>query len=148
MELRRLIGKTHDLHEQLKNIQLQEIGIKEQIESLDAEIKSKLDEKGEDYENLTEEEFQLLMADLGDPMQLTVEVVYATSNEQHTKEVQLARGATIEDGIILSGILDKCCDINLEENKVGVHGIVKPLTELLSEGDRIEIYRPITVKEE
>lgn len=144
MELPELINKSHDLHEQLKTLHSQEASVKEQIDKLDAEIKIKLDERGEDYENLSEQDFQLLMTNLSDPMQVTVEVVYATKDEQIITEVQLSRGATIEDGIFLSGILDKCKDINLDDNKVGLHGVIKALTESLSDGDRIEIYRPIT----
>ena len=144
MELPELINKSHDLHEQLKTLHSQEASVKEQIDTLDAEIKIKLDERGEDYENLSEQDFQLLMTSLSDPMQVTVEVVYATKDEQIITEVQLSRGATIEDGIFLSGILDKCKDINLDDNKVGLHGVIKSLTESLSDGDRIEIYRPIT----
>lgn len=144
MELPELINKSHDLHEQLKTLHAQEASVKEQIDTLDAEIKIKLDERGEDYENLSEQDFQLLMTNLSDPMQVTVEVVYATKDEQIITEVQLSRGASIEDGIILSGILDKCKDINLDDNKVGIHGVIKPLTESLSDGDRIEIYRPVT----
>ena len=144
MELYDLINKSHDLYEQLKTLQAQEVGVKKQIEMLDAEIKIKLDERGEDYENLSEQDFQLLMTNLSDPMQVTVEVVYAIKDEQFINEVQLSRGATIEDGIVLSGILDKCTDIKLNDNKVGIHGVIKSLTELLSDGDRIEIYRPIT----
>lgn len=143
MDLHDLISKTNELHEQLKTLQAQEVGVKKQIETLDAQIKVKLDERGEDYENLSEEDFQLLMAKLSDPMQVTVEVVYANKNEQIISEVQLSRGATIEDGIFISGILDKCTDINLNENKVGIYGVIKPLTETLSDGDRIEIYRPV-----
>lgn len=146
MELRELITKSHDLHEQLKQIQAQEAGLKEQIQTLETQIKLRLDETGAEYENLTEEEFQLMMAELGDPMMLRVEVVYATKSQQIINEVQLARGATIEDGIVLSGILDKCADIDLGVNKVGIHGLIKPLTEILSDGDRIEIYRPVTAK--
>lgn len=144
MELPELINKSHDLHEQLKTLHAQEASVKERIDTLDAEIKIKLDERGEDYENLSEQDFQLLMTNLSDPMQVTVEVVYATKEEQIIQEVQLSRGATIEDGIFISGILDKCKDINLDDNKVGIHGVIKPLTESLSDGDRIEIYRPIT----
>jgi putative ubiquitin-RnfH superfamily antitoxin RatB of RatAB toxin-antitoxin module len=146
MELRELITKSHDLHEQLKQLQAQEAGLKEQIKALETQIKLKLDETGAEYENLTEEEFQLMMAELGDPMMLSVEVVYATKSKQIINEVQLARGATVEDGIVLSGILDKCTDIDLKVNKVGIHGTIKPLTEILSDGDRIEIYRPVTAK--
>lgn len=144
MELHDLINNVNTLHEQLKTLQSQESSVKKEIERLDAEIKTKLDDRGDDYENLSEQDFQLLMTNLSDPSQVTVEVVYATKDEQIINEVQLSRGATIEDGIFLSGILDKCKDINLENNKVGIHGVIKPLTELLTEGDRIEIYRPIT----
>jgi len=146
MELRELISKTHDLNEQLRQLQAQEIGIKEQLAVLETQIKSKLDETGTDYENLTEAEFQLLMAELGDPMMLSVEVVYATKAQQIIKAVQLARGTTIEDAIVLSGILDKCPEIDLGSNKVGIHGMIKPLTDMLTDGDRVEIYRPVTAK--
>ena len=146
MELRELITKTHDLHEQLNQLQAQETSVKEQIKTLEEKIKVKLDETGAEYEDLTEEEFQLLMAELGDPMMLSVEVVYASKSKQIINEVQLARGATIEDGIVLSGILDKCAEIDLNVNKVGIHGLIKPLTEILNDGDRIEIYRPVTAK--
>jgi len=144
MELNELVNQSHELHEKLKILQSEESSVKKKIDALEIEIKSKLDENGEDYENLSEDQFQLLMADLGDPMKLTVEVVYITNEQQIINEVQLARGATIEDGIIFSGILDKCKDIDLNQNKVGIHGVIKALTETLSEGDRIEIYRPIT----
>ena len=146
MELRELINQSHQLHEQLKQLQAQETDLKTQLETLEAEIKTRLDDTGEGYENLTEEEFQLMMADLGDPMKLSVEVVYANRDEQVIHEVQLSRGATIEDGIIMSGILDQCPDIDLTNNTVGIHGMVKPLAEILKDGDRIEIYRPITAK--
>lgn len=146
MELRELIETTHGLRENLKHILAQEISIKDQIRVLEEEIKAKLDETGDDYENLTEEEFQLLMVELSDPKKLTVEVVYAANDNQVISEIQLARGATIEDAIILSGILEKCKDIDLTLNKVGLYGVIKPLTETLSHGDRIEIYRPITAK--
>ena len=146
MELRDLISKAHNLHEQLKNLQAQEADLKAQIQTLEKNIKGKLDETGAEYENLTEEEFTLMMAELGDPMMITVEVVYASKSKQYINEVQLARGASIEDGIVLSGILDKCEDIDLSVNKVGIHGLIKPLSEILSDGDRIEIYRPVTAK--
>jgi putative ubiquitin-RnfH superfamily antitoxin RatB of RatAB toxin-antitoxin module len=57
------------------------------------------------------------------------------------------RGANIEDGIVLSGLLEQCDDVDLGRNKVGLYGVIKPLSEILTEGDRIEIYRPVTAKE-
>lgn len=146
MELRELINKTHDLHTQLNELHARESTLKQQIETLESEIKVILDDSGEDYENLSEEEFQLLMSELGDPLKMSVEVVYATNNEQTICEVQLSQGANIEDAIIFSEILEKCKDIDLKVNKVGLHGSIKPLTETLRDGDRVEIYRAVTAK--
>jgi putative ubiquitin-RnfH superfamily antitoxin RatB of RatAB toxin-antitoxin module len=146
MELRELIGQSHDLREQIKQLNAQKSGLEDQLKTLEGEIKQKLDETGEDYESLSEEEFQLLMEKQGDPMQLTVEIVFASDKQQIIREVQLPRNATIEDGIILSGILDKCPEIDLAQNKVGIFGQIKSVTERLNDGDRIEIYRPIIAK--
>lgn len=99
------------------------------------------------YENLTEDEFQSLMADSMDDTTITVEVVYVTSDKQIVLETQVPRGANIEDGVVLSGLLEQCDDVDLSENKVGLFGAIKPLTEILSDGDRIEIYRPVTTQE-
>ena len=99
------------------------------------------------YENLTEDEFQLLMADSMDHTTITVEVVYVTSDKQIVLETQVPRGANIEDGVVLSGLLEQCDDVDLAENKVGLFGMIKSLTETLSDGDRIEVYRPVTAQD-
>ncbi len=146
MELRDLINQTHELNEKLKQLDAQKTGLEQQLQQLETEIKQKLDETGREYESLSEEEFQLLMAELGDPMQLSVEVVFATDEKQIINEVQLPKNATIEDGVVLSGILDSCPEIDLGQQKIGIYGQIKPLTERLNDGDRIEIYRPVTAK--
>lgn len=111
------------------------------------DISSNMDAVDEDYENLTEDEFQSLMADSSATRTITVEVVYITSEKQLILEVQVPRGANIEDGIVLSGLLEQCDEVDLGVNKVGLYGVIKPLTETLEDGDRIEIYRPVTAKE-
>ena len=146
MELRDLINQVHELNEQLKQLDAQKTGLKGQLCQLETQIKQKLDESGQEYENLSENEFQLLMVELGDPMLLSVEVVYATEQKKIINAVQLPRNATIEDGIALSGILNHCEEIDLSQLKVGIFGQVKPMTERLNDGDRIEIYRPVTAK--
>jgi putative ubiquitin-RnfH superfamily antitoxin RatB of RatAB toxin-antitoxin module len=98
---------------------------------------------GQEYGDLSEEEFQLLLSEIGDEQRITIEVVYAENDNQNIIELQVPQGATIEDGVVLSGILEQVADIDLSRNKVGIYGMVKPLTETLNEGDRIEIYRPI-----
>jgi len=101
----------------------------------------------ENYENLTEDEFQLLMAGSMDHTTITVEVVYVTSDKQIVLETQVPRGANIEDGVVLSGLLEQCDEVDLAKNKVGLFGTIKSLTETLSDGDRIEVYRPVTAQE-
>jgi len=146
MKLRELITQLHQLQAQIKLDESKAGGLTTQIESLEIEIRSRLDASDKAFDELSEQEFQSLMADLGDSKQLTVEVVYATKFEQCIQEVQLSLGSSLEDCILMSGILDKCPDIDLTINKVGIHGMVKPLTELVSDADRIEIYRPVTAE--
>lgn len=43
-----------------------------------------------------------------------------------------------------SGILEQFPEINLEQQKVGIYGKVSKLDAVLNDGDRVEIYRPIT----
>lgn len=146
MELQQLVTKSHDLREQRKQLSMQITTLDEEINALEEQIKKQLDAAGKDYEDLSEEQFQLLMSELSDPKKNTVEVVYVTSQQQVVCEVQLPAGATIEDSIQLSGILEKCPEVNLASNKFGIYGVIKPVTEVLSDGDRVEIYRPVTAK--
>ena len=74
---------------------------------------------------------------------LTVEVVYATPQEQVLESLNLALGATVEDAIRQSGLLARFAEIDLGVNKVGVFGKVAKLDAVLSDGDRVEIYRPL-----
>lgn len=74
---------------------------------------------------------------------IDVEVVYALPHEQTLLKVQVPQGATLTEAIQLSGILDKCPEIDLSSNKVGIYGkLSKPDVEL-RDRDRIEIYRPL-----
>lgn len=146
MELRELMAKLYRLRAEVGSSESDRADIAAQIASLEAEIRLRLDASDEAFSDLSEQDFQALMSDLGDPKQVTVEVVYATSVEQAIHEVQIAQGASVEDCIAMSGILDSCPDIDLSVNKVGINGAVKPLSERVAESDRIEIYRPVTAE--
>ncbi|MCG5499606.1 RnfH family protein [Ectothiorhodospira lacustris] len=74
---------------------------------------------------------------------LRVEVAYARSDRQWVLEVSLPQGATVEDAIRESGILDKVPEIDLAVNKVGVYGKLAKLNAVLNQRDRVEIYRPL-----
>ena len=74
---------------------------------------------------------------------IVVEVVYALPNVQQIITVDMPAGCTAEQAINESGLLDKFPDINLEKAKVGIFGKAATMTAILSDGDRVEIYRPL-----
>lgn len=53
-------------------------------------------------------------------------------------------GSSVLQAIEQSGILRYCPDIDLAQQKVGVFGKFVKLDAVISDGDRIEIYRRIT----
>ena len=65
-----------------------------------------------------------------------VEVVYALAQRQQVIELELPRGATVQDALERSGIAAAGL-------KTGIFG--KPCTTAarLREGDRVELYRPL-----
>lgn len=74
---------------------------------------------------------------------LEVEVAYARPDRQAILSVKVARGATVEDAIKLSGILGHFPEIDLATNKVGVFGKLSKLDAPVKAGDRVEIYRAL-----
>lgn len=72
-----------------------------------------------------------------------VEVVYALPDQQHIVKLQLPKGSNIEQAIEKSGLLQQHPQINLKHNQVGIFNEVKPLEQILRNGDRVEIYRPL-----
>lgn len=55
----------------------------------------------------------------------------------------MPQNTTIQNIILLSGILEKYTEIDLRENKVGIFSRPAKLNETVDDGDRIEIYRPL-----
>lgn len=74
---------------------------------------------------------------------ITVEIVYALPDAQTLRRVELAKGATVEDVIRRSGLLEDFPEIDLARNKVGVFSKLVKLDEAVRDRDRIEIYRPL-----
>jgi len=143
MELTTLVNQANELRQQRLKLESQDKQLKQQLQEVEARIKSLANDMGQDYGDLSEEEFQLLLSEMGDEKRINIEVVFAENDRQIINELQVPQGATIEDGIVLSGILEQLPDMDLTENKVGIYGMVKPLAEVLHDGDRIEIYRPV-----
>ncbi|WP_058914341.1 RnfH family protein [Entomohabitans teleogrylli] len=74
---------------------------------------------------------------------IRVEVAYALPEKQYLRRVTLQEGATLEQAIAASGLLELRPDIDLSQNKVGIYSRPAKLTDCVQDGDRVEIYRPL-----
>lgn len=75
-----------------------------------------------------------------------VEVVYSpTAREVDCVTLEVAEGATVLHALRESRLLERHPQIDLASARVGVWGRVAPLSQVLREGDRVEVYRPLTV---
>lgn len=72
-----------------------------------------------------------------------VEVAYAREDEQALLAVEAGQGLTVREAIDRSGILKRFPEIDLGVNKVGIFGKLVKLDQVLANGDRVEIYRPL-----
>ncbi|MEJ2180213.1 MAG: RnfH family protein [Gammaproteobacteria bacterium] len=145
MEINNLINELHEIKQKEKLLQKELEDLKGKRILLEKSIKSRMD-VSEEFANLSEEEFQLLMSDITNNNAITVEVVYALPEKQTIKEIQVTRGSSIEDCLAISEILSDFPEIDLASNSDGIHGMVKPLTDTVQDGDRVEIYRKISAK--
>lgn len=74
---------------------------------------------------------------------INVEVAYALPEKQVIRAVNVDAGTTLGAAIVQSGIMMDFPDLELEDAKVGIFGKVATMTTVLSNGDRVEIYRPL-----
>ncbi|MDF1892891.1 RnfH family protein [Rahnella contaminans] len=75
--------------------------------------------------------------------EIRVEVVYALPERQYLRTVKLEEGSNVEQAVIASGLLELRQDIDLKKNKLGIYSRPVKLVDTVSDGDRIEIYRPL-----
>lgn len=57
------------------------------------------------------------------PGKIAVEVAYALPEKQYLQRVRLQEGATVEEAIRASGLLELRTDIDLTKNKVGIYSV-------------------------
>jgi len=76
---------------------------------------------------------------------MKVNIAYALPTRQVVQSVEVPEGTSIRGAIEVSGVLEQLPNVDLNRNKVGIFGKVKPLDTVLAAGDRVEIYQPITV---
>jgi len=73
---------------------------------------------------------------------ITVEVVYATPDEQPIIELQLKAGATVTEAVEASGFTSQY-DIQTGVTPVGIYAERVEYNTVLRDGDRVEIYRAL-----
>ena len=74
---------------------------------------------------------------------INVEVAYALPDKQVIIPVNVDAGTTIGGAIVQSGIMSEFPELDIEHSQVGIFGKVAPMTKVLADGDRVEIYRPL-----
>jgi putative ubiquitin-RnfH superfamily antitoxin RatB of RatAB toxin-antitoxin module len=78
-----------------------------------------------------------------DKQTILVEVAYALPHKQAILPVEVAVGTTALEAARQSGIAEKFDGLDLENAKLGIFGKVVSPGQVLQEGDRVEIYRPL-----
>lgn len=73
-----------------------------------------------------------------------IEVVYPLPDEQCIFKLMVKPDMQVEEIIRQSGILEAYPEIDLTKNKVGIFSKMVKLDASVDDGDRIEIYRPLT----
>lgn len=83
---------------------------------------------------------------MAEPTDIAVTVVYPASvTQQYVFDITVADGSTVRDAITTCGILDQCPDLDVATMAVGIYGRIKDMNQPLGAGDRVEIYRPLTM---
>ena len=71
-------------------------------------------------------------------------VVYLVAGHEHVLQVEMQAGNTLADAVAASGLASHVPGFDLAAHSLGVWGKLKTPGTLLGEGDRVEVYRPLT----
>lgn len=76
---------------------------------------------------------------------ITVEVAYALAHKQKIVQLQVPTGTHAREAALRSGLDNEFLDLDLAQSPLGVFGknLVRPEEHILTEGERVEIYRPL-----
>ena len=74
---------------------------------------------------------------------ISIEVCYALSSKQELVKLSLPEGASLQQAVEASGLLEKYPEIDLKKNKFGIWNKLSKADSVLRDKDRVEIYRPL-----
>lgn len=73
-------------------------------------------------------------------------VAHAAGSNSFWQEFELDEALTAEQAILQSGLLEQFPDLDIQKLKIGIFGKVCKTSQMVQEGDRIEVYLPATAK--
>ncbi len=85
------------------------------------------------------------MTAMGGEKTISIEVVFALSERQRLVTVALASGATAREAVDKSGIAREFPQQDFSACRLGIWGRLIEDSQLLQDGDRVEIYRPLNI---
>jgi len=74
---------------------------------------------------------------------IMVEIVYAEAQRSVVKSLSLPQGARLADALLLGAQDAELQGIDFNRAPLGIFGQLVQRDQVLSDGDRIEIYRPL-----
>lgn len=77
--------------------------------------------------------------------EISVELAFASPDLQSLEKMVLSAGATVADAIRRSGIQSRFPGYDLDTLDAGIWGRIVPREHVLRDGDRVELYRPLSV---
>ena len=77
---------------------------------------------------------------------VTITVIYALPGSATEIELSLPAGTTVAEALNRSGIASRHPEVDLARCPVGIFGRRVERGRILSDGDRVEIYRPLVAE--
>lgn len=72
-----------------------------------------------------------------------IEIVYAEAQQAIVKSLPMAQGSRLGDALAAAAGTPEFCGVDLAHQPVGIFGRLARPDQVLKDGDRIEIYRPL-----
>lgn len=75
---------------------------------------------------------------------IAIEVAGALPDRQVVVPLQVPAGTTVAEAVNQSGIAERLPGLEIDPDRLGVFGKPRGPDEVVREGDRVEVYRPLT----
>ncbi len=77
---------------------------------------------------------------------MKVTVCYALPQRQYLEEVEVPEGCTVAQALAASHLHEAFPELDIDALSVGIYARLVKRTQVLQEGDRVELYRPLPRK--